>query len=242
MNGWMTELLAAIMTPQVISTRTGNKIIAPPGWQNLSGKVPIADPLHIATLTGLRDYLKDNIDEHEKSSLLLHVAGPNSVTLAGTLEDESNHFRRQIFVTVGAKPALFPWGQYMSHENFVIGLMTQFVASPSVLGLQSFVSSIRESGVRDSLDDGLSQEVKTQKGIQVLDRAKVPNPVMLAPWRTFREVGQPESPFILRLRDSGEGKPMIALFECDGGLWEIKAIENVAEWLRREITDVAVIA
>ena len=62
---------------------------------------------------------------------------------------------------------------------------------------------------------------------------KIVNPVRLTPLRIFPEVEQPESPFIIRFRDGG----MCALFECDGGLWQTKAVANIAVWLRSKIVD-----
>lgn len=56
---------------------------------------------------------------------------------------------------------------------------------------------------------------------------------MLRPYRTFREVEQPASRFVLRLQSGqGDGMPKAALFEADGGAWRLTAIEAIARWLR----------
>lgn len=71
----------------------------------------------------------------------------------------------------------------------------------------------------------------------------VPNPVTLAPYRTFVEVKQPESKFVFRMRKSEEG-PQAALFEADGGAWKIEAMQRVKEFLEDKLvgTGVKVIA
>jgi hypothetical protein len=96
--------------------------------------------------------------------------------------------------------------------------------------------------VRETVDDTVGQEVKTARGVVMSERTKVPNPVLLAPYRTFREVTQPESLFVLRLRSGDGDKPRCALFEADGGTWKLEAIQNVATWLRAAITSVRVVA
>ena len=65
--------------------------------------------------------------------------------------------------------------------------------------------------------------------------AAVPNPVTLAPFRTFRDVAQPASLFVLRVQGGGE-TPNVALFEADGGAWRLAAIENIKKWLEENIT------
>jgi hypothetical protein len=63
------------------------------------------------------------------------------------------------------------------------------------------------------------------------DRGEVKNPVMLQPYRTFREVGQPQSEFLVRLQ-SGEKLPTVAVFEADGGSWQVEAIQKIVRFLR----------
>lgn len=55
--------------------------------------------------------------------------------------------------------------------------------------------------------------------------------VTLRPYRTFLEVEQPESEFLLRLREGGK----IGLFEADGGMWKQQAKKNIAEYFQEEL-------
>jgi len=80
-----------------------------------------------------------------------------------------------------------------------------------------------------------------RKGGACLEAAAVPNPVMLAPYRTFPEVEQPASPFVLRLKQGPEGgRPSLALFEADGGKWQLEAVKRVRTYL--SIMEVPVLA
>jgi len=59
----------------------------------------------------------------------------------------------------------------------------------------------------------------------------VPNPVVLAPFRTFPEVIQPESKFIFRMQSG----PQAALFEADGGAWRNEAMGRIKTYLEEQL-------
>lgn len=52
-------------------------------------------------------------------------------------------------------------------------------------------------------------------------------------YRTFLEVEQPESQFLLRLNEKGE----VGLFEADGGMWKLAAKKNVSTYLENALAD-----
>ncbi len=83
----------------------------------------------------------------------------------------------------------------------------------------------------DIEDDGVSQITTVKQGVASRAKAKAPNPVKLAPYRTFLEVKQPESDFILRLDKNAN----LALFEADGGFWKIQAVRLVKEYLSENL-------
>ena len=62
----------------------------------------------------------------------------------------------------------------------------------------------------------MSQTVTTRQGVSLMQMEAIKPRISLAPFRTFREVPQPESEFILRL-DEKDG---IGLFAADGGIWK----------------------
>ena len=55
----------------------------------------------------------------------------------------------------------------------------------------------------------------------------------LQPFRTFVEVAQPESEFLLRINDRGE----IGFFPADGGVWKLEATRNVAAYFEDKLKD-----
>lgn len=68
-------------------------------------------------------------------------------------------------------------------------------------------------------------------GVTLKGREAVDNPFVLAPYRTFPEVTQPSSPYILRIRDVQNSLPTAMLVEADVGAWRLAAVQNIKSWL-----------
>lgn len=235
---FVTAIADRTATPQAVNGMT----LAPGSWQQVTpAKPPTASPILLTTLTGVRDYLHANVDRLDPLNVMLCVEAA-SVALVSRLEGEAEQFRRQVLVQARAVPSGFRFGEYLDAEAFHIGARTSFMPTPELMELLELLASIRENSVRETVDDGLSQEVNTSRGVVVSNRTKVPATVMLEPYRTFREVAQPLSAFLVRLRsEPGKDRPTIALFEADGGQWRVDAIGRVADWLRENTEGVAVI-
>ena len=54
--------------------------------------------------------------------------------------------------------------------------------------------------------------------------------VKLKPYRTFQEVEQPESAFLIRVSERG-----ISFTEADGGMWKLTARETVKKFLEEQL-------
>ncbi|MBA9087066.1 hypothetical protein FHR92_003546 [Fontibacillus solani] len=127
----------------------------------------------------------------------------------------------------------FRYGNYYDAESFNIKLQSVFVANEDRTKLLKVVGNIKEEAVRQVGDDGVSQSIVAKTGVATVEDVKVPNPVLLAPYRTFVEVEQPESSFIFRMKDG----PSAALFEADGRAWRNDAIANVSNYLAEELNE-----
>lgn len=217
-------------------------IIVPPGWKELRPDFDVPETLHVSTLLGVRNYVKTNIDMHAFNELMVLVESPTSVMLCGKVHPSTEGFRR--FTWMGAEAEETEgFGEYQPADRFTVWLMTQFVPTPERDELLALVASIRENSVRETVDDGVAQEVKTGRGIKLVGMQKVPSPVLLKPYRTFPEIEQPSSPFVLRLRTStsGNDRPELALIEADGGAWKVDAINRIGEYFTTHLPEVGVV-
>lgn len=210
-------------------------------------KHPSPAALSITTLTGLVDYIKSGIDLNAKinypsegdcdvaaaDELLVQVMSPTKVKLySPLLNDES----RDCYIEATALTPNILFNSFADTENFNIMLQSGFIQNEHSTAVLKVVGNIKESIVRGVSDDGISQEVTAKAGIVKVANVPVPNPVILKPFRTFIEVEQPESKFILRMQDG----PRAALFEADGGAWKNEAMKSIKEYLTKELTGYSV--
>jgi hypothetical protein len=197
-------------------------------------KAPLPPKVVFHSLSGLRDYLltfRTRDAAFSNRDFHVSVDSPTCVSVISTCEGVFNE--RVVLAQTSTTHDEFPFGRYLDQEEFVIALQTQFVQDDmlrAVLGVAGNLSAASDVNVAD---DGLTQKVTIQLGVVQKSTVAVTNPVTLKPYRTFLEVDQAPCQLVLRFRKGGKdgGAPQCALFEADGGLWKIKAMENCAAWL-----------
>ena len=141
------------------------------------------------------------------------------------------------------------YDSYYSSEDFNILLQSRFCPSDTTRKLLSIVGNVKATDVQTKSDNGITQTVHTNKGVVLQEDTVLPNPVELAPFRTFVEINQVSSAFIFRAKakkdhysDDKETKDIqFALFEADGGAWKIEATRRIKTYLEEAFKDTGVV-
>lgn len=119
------------------------------------------------------------------------------------------------------------------YEQAIIELRSKFSPGMGVDYLLDLLSRVsKDSGVT-TRDNGVSQEVEARQGVSLKALVTVKPRVALRPFRTFLEVEQPESEFLLRLDDEGR----VGLFEADGGMWKQTAKANIQAYFEEKLAE-----
>lgn len=187
------------------------------------------EPLVLNTLSGFVKYVQSNLDR-EDESLIIHIKNESTVYLKGLIAGDGS--REELAVAKAIIPK-FDFNYFMDTEEFNIALQSKFVLNEDRQILLQVVGNVSEENVKNTGDDGVSQAVTINQGVASKADVKVPNPFVLAPYRTFLEVDQPESQFIFRMKDGPRG----AIFEADGGAWRNQAIVNIREYLKEQLSE-----
>lgn len=236
---FVKELDERFRTPHLV---TDNVIAAPPDWKLVDPETvikpgPAPVPLGVATLGALRDYLVANRDDLDRARLAVHVVSPQTVRVISELEDRA-WARHAYLEATAANLADGFFGQYHQQEEFIVGMQTRFAESEGRAAVLRVIGLLKNQVINTSSDDGITQTVETRAGIVLATEREVPNPILLTPYRTFREVTQPESWCVLRVRVGRPGGVAeIGLFEADGGAWRLTATERIADWLRLALVE-----
>lgn len=194
---------------------------------------PKARSIEMTTLTSLVEYIKANIDSMDEN-MIIHVQSPTKVSLYSQLDKDRT---REYLVEVNAQVPEFSYGRYIGHESFLIALQSKFIDNQDRELLLKFTGTVENGTVAQYGDDGVTQKATIKTGIASKGEAIVPNLVKLRPFRTFIEVEQPESAFVFRMQQNGDGGVNCAIFEADGGAWKNAAMKNVKEYLQFELAD-----
>ena len=189
-----------------------------------------ASVLTVSTLTGLVDYIKSDLDKLPEK-LLIQVISPREVALYSPLNADRE--REQYISAEAILPDNVVYDRFIGTEQFNIMLQSAFVDVGTKSALLKYTGLIQDEAVKTTGDDGVSQQVTVKTGVASVGQAIVPNPVELAPYRTFPEVEQPISKFIFRMQEG----PKAALYEADGGAWRNKAILSIKEYLQEELKE-----
>ena len=122
---------------------------------------------------------------------------------------------------------------WRDQQTAIIEIKSRFLPTEDSNYLLSLISRLNsEQGVQ-SVDNGVSQTVTAKTGVSLMQTETVKPRLAMQPFRTFREVAQPESEFILRLDEKGR----IGLFEADGGMWKIEAKLNIQRYFEGKLGD-----
>ena len=189
-----------------------------------------ASVLTVSTLTGLVDYIKSDLDKLPEK-LLIQVISPREVALYSPLNADRE--REQYISAEAILPDNVVYDRFIGTEQFNIMLQSAFVDVGTKSALLKYTGLIQDEAVKTTGDDGVSQQVTVKTGVASVGQAIVPNPVELAPYRTFPEVEQPISKFIFRMQEG----PKAAIYEADGGAWRNKAILSIKEYLQEELKE-----
>jgi len=198
------------------------------------------DTIEMETLTGMRGFTAEC--SPEEKDLFLHVVSYKEVRLIGAIQPKNDNTR---FVYAKSHLTLdgFRFGHFFDLETFIISLQSHFVPNKQIETILNYLGKVASEHVKENKDDGFSQSIQVRVGIRTKEEVKIENPMWLQPWRTFREVDQPVSPCVLRLRNNIDLNGITCgLFTADGNTWQLEAIGNIKEWLKSNIPGVPVVA
>lgn len=192
-------------------------------------QTPAVNTVSFNTLRGLVETLKR---EHANfgDTIIVNVKSYNRVEVLTAIEEADR--TREYPYEANAETTTFEFGRRFDYETMIIALKSKFVETPELLNVVQLLGNITNEQSAQTLDDGFTQNVIVKKGIALKENKTIKPIVKLVPYRTFLEIKQPESEFLLRLHDGNTA----ALYEADGGAWKLEARKNIADYLRTELS------
>ena len=183
-------------------------------------------------LTGLDSVCKmvRNEAEHIGLQIFIQVKDYKNVSVFTSLDGDED---RLYLYKCNADTPCVTIGRFHPYENAVIELRSLYIPNEDTTYLLQLLSSITSESKVVSNDNGVTQSVEAKQGIALSQMVAIKPRVALQPFRTFVEVEQPKSEFLLRISQKGE----IGLYEADGGVWKLEATRNIAGYFEEALKD-----
>lgn len=198
-------------------------------------KVFKPDTMQVNTLTAFVNYIKAGISNSEiLSPLYINITSPTKVYAVTPI----NKFGDRMTIVYAERYAFSPFGFGDRHdfESFVVALRSKFAPSEGVQCLLDCLRKVTSNNDVSTEDNGITQVVTAKNGLH-LDTSTAITPIWsLKPHRTFTEIDQPESLFLLRMTQSGDNT-QYALHETDGKAWAVTAMNSIGDYLRKQLKE-----
>lgn len=213
----------------IVTKEINGDTYAKEGLRRIDPHVDRPEKITVNGLDSIAKLVRHELDMAENRPVYIRVAGPRSVEVFTTLDGYMQ--RDYLYEAVCDAPDFK--GGWQSQEEAIIKLRSAFISNEGTEYLLDLLSRICKDDSVSSEDNGVSQTVTARQGISLKHFEAVRTRVAIRPFRTFTEVEQPESEFILRLDDDGR----VGLIEADGGAWKMTAKTNIAAYFETVLAE-----
>lgn len=226
------DRIVELARPYTLSTNDGHRY-SNVELHEVKPEVELPARYSVDTLEALVKLIRtEGIDHSPRLYVRVDSARRVMVDTTYTHKEYAEFSRLPLYEAVSDVPSISV-NESISQERAIVELQSLYAITEDRDYLLSLLSRIDVNQGVSSVDNGISQEVSVKTGAVLKEQQTVQPIVHLQPYRTFLEVEQPASDFLLRL--DKEGRP--ALFEADGGAWKLEAKRNIAAYLGEKLAD-----
>lgn len=195
---------------------------------------PDIDHPDILPLHSLDALVKLVRTEASKAETPLYITIPDHLTVRCFGQPQPGaRFFRQVYYEAHATDVP-GWDEkvQLGFEEAQIAMRTRFQETADTVYALKLLSDICCGAKVVYNDNGIATTVTTQKGVALQSNEQIRPIITLKPYRTFQEVEQPESIFLIRVNERG-----ITFTEADGGMWKLKARQTVKAFLEEQLAE-----
>ena len=218
------ERMAAPTTVEVDGSVYSNQQLV-----HIQDKKPMPKCIELTGLDSVCKMVRNEAD-HVGLQIFIQVKDYRNVSVFTSLDSDED---RLYLYKCAADTPVVTTDRFMDYEKAVIELRSLYIPNDGTDYLLQLLSSISNESKVTSTDNGVTQKIQATNGIAMSSMVTVKPRVTLQPFRTFIEVEQPASEFILRINERGE----IGFYQADGGVWKLEATRNVAAYFEEKLQD-----
>lgn len=236
------EKIQELCKPHILDKDGHTFLVNADGYEEIIPTVDVPETLKLNSLEALVMMVKtEAIPDGVAGEGPLYITVPthDKVICFGHPFPEINE--RRITSYVANATDIPGWGGKvsMSFEEAMIALRTRFQPTPDSEYALKLLSDITTGSKLTMSDNGIATSVVTRSGVALQANTPIRPIISLRPYRTFQEVEQPVSQFLIRVSERA-----ITFIEADGGMWKLTARKTIKDYLTKalatEIEDFAV--
>ena len=201
------------------------------GIQQIFPEKNTPDTLDLYSLDSLVKMIKTEAVKSYKPPIYVTIPTHlKAICFAQPLGDTKRYQRPEMYAAHATNIPGWEECVQLPFEEMQIALRTQFQETADTNYALKLLSDITTGAKITFNDNGIATSVVTQKGISLQSNEAIRPIVKLKPYRTFQEVEQPESTFLIRISERG-----IRFVEADGGMWKLQARNNLKGYLEEAL-------
>ena len=217
------EKIQEMATPQRLDKDGRIFVVRGNGTEEIQPDVFLPEITNLNSLDAMVKMVKTEAIKRWKPPFYITIPSPTKVHCYPQPEGEEKRFHRAVYYTAIATD-IPGWNtsEQMTFEEAMIALRTRFQPTEDTVYALKLLSDITTGAKVTYNDNGIATSVVTKKGIDLQSNAAIRPIVSLKPYRTFQEVEQPASDFLIRVNERG-----ILFTEADGGMWRLAARNTI---------------
>lgn len=186
--------------------------------------------IHLSSLDGLIKMVKT--EALKRYSAPIYITIPNHLRVDCFSQPEEKLWEQRLTYYVADATDVPGWEAQTSlkFEEAMIAIRTRFQESADSLYVLKLLSDITTGSKVTYSDNGIATSVVTKTGVALQSNEPIRPIVSLRPYRTFQEVEQPASQFLIRINERG-----INFVEADGGMWKLEARKTIKAFLEEAL-------
>lgn len=225
------EKIVSLASPEIRTMDGRTFSIGSDGYQEIRATPDRPEMLTLNSLDSLVKMVKTE-GLQDEAPLYITIPNPTTALCFAKFNRDDRCFRQLYYQANGTD--IPGWGERVEipFEEAMIALRTRFQETNDTTYALKLLSEITTGAKMTFNDNGIATTVMTKKGIDLQTNQPIRPIISLRPYRTFQEIEQPESQFLIRVSERG-----IAFIEADGGMWKLHARQAIKEFLEKEFAE-----
>lgn len=224
------EKIEEMVQPQQVSLNGHDYLLDKDGtYKEILPEYPSPDEINLYSLDALVKMVRTEATRQGSTVYITIPSHQQALCFSGLIPSERmarDHYYRACAQDVPGWES----SVQMGFEEAMIALRTRFQESDDTEYVLQLLNNISTGSKVTFNDNGVATTVVTQHGVSLVQSDNIRPIVNLKPYRTFQEVDQPESPFLIRISERA-----IRFIEADGGMWKLQARQTIKAFLETQL-------